>query len=60
MRAGERCSYDGYEVCLFPLDYLNCTQVWSPSSFSHCCGKPTDWVGTSAHYPYYAPFSCSR
>lgn len=60
MKQGDKCVYDGYEVCLFPLDRLYCTQTWGSSSFSHCCGKPTDWIGSSSHYPYYAPFSCTR
>ena len=60
MRAGERCTYDGYEVCLFPLDYLYITQTSSPQSFSHCCGHPCDYIGTTAYYPYYAPFTCTR
>lgn len=60
MRANERASYDGYEVCLFPLDYLYCTQKSGPDSYSHCCGHPADWVGSHYVYPYYAPFSCTR
>lgn len=60
MQAGERKSYQGYEVCLFPLDYLYCTQISEPGSYSHCCGTATDWIGTSSTYPYYAPFSCTR
>lgn len=60
MRAGERISYQGYEVCLFPLDYLYCTQVSYPGSYSHCCGYATDWIGTHDDYPIYAPFTCTR
>lgn len=58
MRSGERVSYNGYQVCLFPLDYLYCTQTSSPTSFSHCCGHPSDWIGTYANYPIYAPCDC--
>lgn len=58
MQAGERISYNGYQVCLFPMDYLYCTQVSSPDSYSHCCGHPADWIGPSAEYPIYAPFDC--
>ena len=60
MRAGETASYNGYQYCLFPLDYLYCTQISGPNSLSHCCGHASDWVGTSASYPYYAPFDCHR
>lgn len=60
MRAGETASYNGYQYCLFPLDYLNCTQVSGPSSLSHCCGHPCDWTGPIAIYPYYAPCDCHR
>ena len=58
MQAGERISYQGNQVCLFPLDYLYCTQTSSPSSFSHCCGHPADWIGPSSGYPIYAPCDC--
>lgn len=60
MQAGERKTYQGYEVCLFPLDYVYCTQTSYPGSYSHCCGYASDWIGTYASYPYYAPFSCTR
>lgn len=60
MRAGETLIYQGYEVCLFPLDYVYCTQVSSPGSYSHCCGYATDWIGSYDTYPYYAPFSCTK
>lgn len=61
MQAGEKISYQGSQVCLFPMDYMNCTQVSGPGSFSHCCGHPADWAGPSgdnAHDPLYAPFDC--
>ena len=60
MQAGERAYYNGYQCCLFPLDYLNCTQVSGPSSLSHCCGHPADYTGPSRRYPYYAPCDCTR
>lgn len=49
-----------YQCALFPLDYMNCTQISSPNSYSHCCGNQTDWVGVNAKYPYYAPVDCTR
>lgn len=49
-----------YECALFPLDYMNCTQVPSAGAYSHCCGTATDWVGPYTRYPYYAPVSCHR
>lgn len=60
MYAGQTARYNGYQYCLFPLDYMNCSQTSSPSSFSHCCGHPADWVGRTARYPYYAPCDCHR
>lgn len=58
MLAGQTSEYEGYQVALFPLDIVNVTQTSSPSSYSHCCGHPTDFVGTSGTYPIYAPFDC--
>lgn len=58
MQAGERISYNGYQVCLFPMNYIYCTQVSSPDSYSHCCGHPADWIGSYNQYPCYAPFDC--
>lgn len=58
MHAGQKISYNGSQVCLFPLDYMYCTQTSSPSSFSHCCGHPADWIGSYDAYPVYAPFDC--
>lgn len=60
MYAGQKASYNGYQYCLFPLDYLNCTQLSGPDSYSHCCGHPCDWAGPSNDYPYYAPCDCTR
>ena len=58
MRQGERAEYGGYQVCLFPLDYLYITQTSSPSSLSHCCGHPCDYIGSYWNYPFYAPCDC--
>ena len=60
MLAGETASYNGYQYCLFPLSYIYCTQESSPSSLSHCCGHPADWIGTYDNFPYYAPCDCAR
>ena len=47
-----------FQVSLFPLDVMDITQTSSPDSFSHCCGHPCDYVGTTVKYPIYAPFDC--
>ena len=58
MFAGETSiGTNGYENCLFPMDYMNCSQVSGPSSYSHCCGHACDWVGAYNNYPVYAPFT---
>lgn len=49
-----------YQCALFPLDYMYCTQISGPGEYSHCCGTATDWKGSSAIYPYYAPVDCHR
>ena len=60
MRPGETLTYNGYEVCLFPFDWVECTQISGPGQYSHCCGTASDWVGrTGSQDPIYAPFSCS-
>ena len=60
MRPGETLTYNGYEVCLFPFDWVECTQISGPGQYSHCCGTASDWVGqTGSRDPIYAPFSCS-
>lgn len=51
---------NGKQVCMFPMDVLNITQTSSPSSFSHCCGHPADYVGKTAKYPVYAPCDCHQ
>lgn len=60
MLAGQIAVYQGNEVCLFPLPYVNCTQGNGSSTFSHCCGTMSDWAGPTAQMAYYAPFSCTR
>ena len=57
MLQGQTAVYEGHEVCLFPLDYMYCTQVSGPGSVSHCCGHATDWIGTHDDYPVWAPYS---
>jgi len=59
MRAGDTCVYQGSEVALFPLDYINVTQIANPSSYSHCCGHMADYGFPYHPYPAYAPFSCT-
>lgn len=49
-----------YQCVLFPLDYMNCTQLNGSGTYSHCCGTMTDWAGPSGRYPYYAPCDCHR
>ncbi len=60
MLQGETAVNDGYEVALFPLGYVNCTQGNGPSTYSHCCGTMSDWAGPSQQMAYYAPVSCHR
>lgn len=60
MYAGQKASYQGYQYCLFPLDYVDCNQLSGPDSYSHCCGHPCDWGGPDNDYPYYAPCDCTR
>ncbi len=60
MYAGQKASYQGYQYCLFPMDYIDCNQLSGPDSATHCCGHPCDWGGPSDHYPYYAPCDCTR
>lgn len=50
MKRGDRATYNGYEVCLFPLDILHVTRV-------HTDGTAVDYIGTTVNYPMYAPFS---
>lgn len=60
MLQGETATYNGSEVALFPLAYINCTQGNGPSTYSHCCGTMSDWAGPSNNMAYYAPVSCHR
>lgn len=59
MIAGDTCVYQGSEVALFPLDYIDVTQVAGPGSYSHCCGHMADYGFPYHPYPAYAPFSCT-
>ena len=54
---------DGYEVCLFPLEYMNIFQD-EYGSYSHQGILAIDFLGWGANgrvfnCPYYAPFSCT-
>lgn len=59
MKANQTCTYDGHQVALFPMDIVNVTQTSGTGQYSHCCGHPTDFVGTHKDYPVYAPFDCT-
>lgn len=58
MQHGEGATYQGYQVCLFPLDYILITQRSGPNTYSHCCGEPCDYKGPYNRYPIYAPCDC--
>lgn len=54
---------DGYEVMLFPLEYMNASQP-EGGGFSHAGTLQMDFLGWGANgriynCPYYAPCSCS-
>ena len=54
---------DGYEVCLFPLEYMDISQG-EGGSYSHAGTLNIDFVGYDANgrvyqCPYYAPVSCT-
>lgn len=57
MQPGQKLTYNGKEVCLFPLPIINITQVSAPDSFSHCCGHAIDCVGQRNQASLYAPVS---
>ena len=62
MRAGERLiASDGYEVCLFPLEYMNISQ--GEGEGSHETTWNIDYLGWSStgrryNCPIYAPCTC--
>ena len=64
MRAGERLvAPDGYEVMLFPLEYMNASQE-EGGGYSHAGTLQMDFLGWGAggrvyQCPYYAPCSCT-
>ena len=64
MVANERLiAQDGYEVLLFPLEYMNISQD-EYGSYSHSGILAIDFLGWDAngrvyHCPYYAPCSCT-
>ena len=60
MHAGQKIKVGNVEVCLFPMDYVYCTQISGPNTYSHCCGHACDWIGRNNNYPIYAPFSCHK
>lgn len=57
MNRGDKASYEGYQVSLFPVELCNCTQLWGAGTLSHQVGYCTDW-GMPSGYPVYAPFDC--
>ena len=63
MRAGQRLiASDGYEVMLFPLEYMYMSQD-EGGDYSHLHTYSIDLLGWGAngriyHCPYYAPCSC--
>ena len=64
MRANQRLvAADGYEVMLFPLEYMNASQE-EGGGYSHAGTLQMDFLGWGAsgriyNCPYYAPCSCS-
>ena len=64
MRAFERLvGTDGYEVMLFPLEYMNISQG-EGGSYSHAGTYQIDFLGWGANgrvleCPYYAPCTCT-
>ena len=58
MNAGETCVYNGSEVCLHPMPFINVSQTSGPGSYSHCCGNAVDYAAPKDTIAY-APFSGS-
>ena len=63
MRAGQRLvAQDGYEVCLFPLEYMNISQDegGSPTHVGTLCIDFLGWGANGRVYNcnYYAPCTC--
>ena len=64
MRAGQRLvASDGYEVMLFPLEYMNASQE-EGGGYSHAGTLQMDFLGWGPsgrvyQCPYYAPCSCT-
>lgn len=60
MLPGETAWKNGYQVALFPMDYINMSQAYGPGTYSHCCNMATDWAapGNISGYAYYAPCDC--
>lgn len=61
MRAGQRLiASDGYEVMLFPMEYMNITQGEYGSTSHYLAMDFLGWGANGRVYqcPYYAPCSC--
>lgn len=56
MNEGETAVYQGSEVCLHPMSYINVSQTSGPASYSHCCGHAVDYAAPKDTIAY-APFS---
>ena len=56
MNEGETAVYNGSEVCLHPMAYINVSQTSGPGSYSHCCGHAVDYAAPKDTIAY-APFS---
>lgn len=50
-------STGGYQLAVFPMDYINITQGEN-GSYSHQGTLCIDFVGRTSHTPYYAPCDC--
>lgn len=59
MKPNEKLSYKGYQVCLFPMTFIDISQWSSPNDYSHCCGQPFDNAKYGqSQIPLYAPCDC--